>query len=667
MSNIIKVTAEELVSSDFMGEHCSCIFDADSSIQLKPNFYKIICWYENENSYACRVIDSIFFSEKQFFNLEFPSKVSKVRLKYVCKRDEILQTDSNKLQTSVAVHCDFGKVSNTSSETHASNSHKSKFSPRQTHIKKPVQSGSFPVCKKPVDPECFKIWDDNEITKPALRQNRGSFFQTFSPPILKQISNCANTHERLANVKKEFSKMVNITEDLLKKTHSSQTQKKVLGKNEIKLNVVTSLVDKNKPDDPHADPCGDFEDIKINQHQNNSSRKENLNKLSAAPKLNQIKEPNEEIDLCGDFKDNLQSDINSTVEVKSTIFDDELKPIQFSKSLQKIKTKEELICFNVDKNEPESIINNQIEIEELENECFKMTRADYDCGDKVSNDIDFHERLADTVVNTLIDSFHQLTETQCTFQVHCVSLATNENTFIENVPKTDQNDTKQPLKIDSDTSTESEIVSESLKFENNLSLCKQFKSFVNVKLIDEELKKRNIVLVDYPFIAEIDSKVVTTNQAPEIKPTTQSQKEVLCKEMFEELDDGFPSKTAISSEEKFRYARSKNVSIPTNNEDIYDKLDSASGSDSNNSFDVHDKKSQIIQIADLTSSLEDLERLDKICRIIEISDELSDKLFSPLNNTSVSSLQMKKWSFKDLCDRIQLDEFCNKVFGHVTM
>lgn len=96
-------------------------------------------------------------------------------------------------------------------------------------------------------------------------------------------------------------------------------------------------------------------------------------------------------------------------------------------------------------------------------------------------------------------------------------------------------------------------------------------------------------------------------------------------------------------------------------QDLFDKLDSTSATNSENSFHVKEKQSQVICINDLTNSLEDLSRLEKICKIIEISDDLSDELFSKLKPTE-PTMKNKKWSFKDLCAKIKLDDFCDKVF-----
>lgn len=59
MKGILGYTEDQVVSSDFIGDNRSSIFDADASIMLNPNFVKLITWYDNEFGYSCRVIDLI--------------------------------------------------------------------------------------------------------------------------------------------------------------------------------------------------------------------------------------------------------------------------------------------------------------------------------------------------------------------------------------------------------------------------------------------------------------------------------------------------------------------------------------------------------------------------------------------------------------------------------
>ena len=48
-------TEDEVVSSDFIHDSRSSIFDAGSCIELNKNFFKLISWYDNEWGYSCRV------------------------------------------------------------------------------------------------------------------------------------------------------------------------------------------------------------------------------------------------------------------------------------------------------------------------------------------------------------------------------------------------------------------------------------------------------------------------------------------------------------------------------------------------------------------------------------------------------------------------------------
>lgn len=57
MKGIIGYTEEPLVSTDFVTDPRSSIFDAGAGIMLNPNFVKCIAWYDNEWGYSQRVMD----------------------------------------------------------------------------------------------------------------------------------------------------------------------------------------------------------------------------------------------------------------------------------------------------------------------------------------------------------------------------------------------------------------------------------------------------------------------------------------------------------------------------------------------------------------------------------------------------------------------------------
>ena len=46
-----------MVSTDFLGDPHSSIFDAGAGIELNANFFKVVAWYDNEWGYSNRVVD----------------------------------------------------------------------------------------------------------------------------------------------------------------------------------------------------------------------------------------------------------------------------------------------------------------------------------------------------------------------------------------------------------------------------------------------------------------------------------------------------------------------------------------------------------------------------------------------------------------------------------
>jgi len=59
LKGILGYTEEEIVSSDFIGDPRSSIFDAKAGIELNKRFFKIVSWYDNEAGYANRCVDFI--------------------------------------------------------------------------------------------------------------------------------------------------------------------------------------------------------------------------------------------------------------------------------------------------------------------------------------------------------------------------------------------------------------------------------------------------------------------------------------------------------------------------------------------------------------------------------------------------------------------------------
>lgn len=59
MKGILGYTEDAVVSSDFVSDSRSSIFDANAGIALSENFVKLVSWYDNEAGYSARVLDLI--------------------------------------------------------------------------------------------------------------------------------------------------------------------------------------------------------------------------------------------------------------------------------------------------------------------------------------------------------------------------------------------------------------------------------------------------------------------------------------------------------------------------------------------------------------------------------------------------------------------------------
>ncbi len=64
LKGILKYTEDAVVSSDFIGETCTSIFDASAGIMLTPTFVKLVSWYDNEMGYSNKVVDLICHMNK---------------------------------------------------------------------------------------------------------------------------------------------------------------------------------------------------------------------------------------------------------------------------------------------------------------------------------------------------------------------------------------------------------------------------------------------------------------------------------------------------------------------------------------------------------------------------------------------------------------------------
>jgi len=64
MKGLVSYTEDEVVSSDFIGDTHSCIFDAAAGISLNSTFVKLVAWYDNELGYSTRLVDLLIHMAK---------------------------------------------------------------------------------------------------------------------------------------------------------------------------------------------------------------------------------------------------------------------------------------------------------------------------------------------------------------------------------------------------------------------------------------------------------------------------------------------------------------------------------------------------------------------------------------------------------------------------
>ena len=64
LSGILAYTEDSVVSTDFIHDAHTSIFDAGAGIALNGNFVKLVSWYDNEWGYSCKVVDLISYMAK---------------------------------------------------------------------------------------------------------------------------------------------------------------------------------------------------------------------------------------------------------------------------------------------------------------------------------------------------------------------------------------------------------------------------------------------------------------------------------------------------------------------------------------------------------------------------------------------------------------------------
>jgi glyceraldehyde 3-phosphate dehydrogenase len=56
---VLGYTEDKVVATDFRGEACTSVFDADASIALDGTFIKVVAWYDNEWGYSNKCLEMV--------------------------------------------------------------------------------------------------------------------------------------------------------------------------------------------------------------------------------------------------------------------------------------------------------------------------------------------------------------------------------------------------------------------------------------------------------------------------------------------------------------------------------------------------------------------------------------------------------------------------------
>ena len=59
MKGVLGYTEDKVVSTDFRGESCTSVFDAEAGIALDSTFLKVVAWYDNEWGYSNKVLEMV--------------------------------------------------------------------------------------------------------------------------------------------------------------------------------------------------------------------------------------------------------------------------------------------------------------------------------------------------------------------------------------------------------------------------------------------------------------------------------------------------------------------------------------------------------------------------------------------------------------------------------
>jgi glyceraldehyde 3-phosphate dehydrogenase len=59
MKGVLGYTDQKVVSTDFRGESCTSVFDAEAGMALDSTFVKVVSWYDNEWGYSSKVLEMV--------------------------------------------------------------------------------------------------------------------------------------------------------------------------------------------------------------------------------------------------------------------------------------------------------------------------------------------------------------------------------------------------------------------------------------------------------------------------------------------------------------------------------------------------------------------------------------------------------------------------------
>jgi glyceraldehyde 3-phosphate dehydrogenase len=59
LKGVLGYTEDKVVSTDFRGESCTSVFDADAGLALDGSFIKVVAWYDNEWGYSNKCVEMV--------------------------------------------------------------------------------------------------------------------------------------------------------------------------------------------------------------------------------------------------------------------------------------------------------------------------------------------------------------------------------------------------------------------------------------------------------------------------------------------------------------------------------------------------------------------------------------------------------------------------------